>query len=190
MTRLTVGELFSERRDFLELFPLLDEVGFAKELYNDQIHRPGLALAGHVERFAYQRTQVCGQTEMSYLYNLSEKKLEKSLTTFFGFDIPLIVVTKGMVPPPRFLAFAREKEVSVFQSNLSTLEFINRLSAYLNNIFSPQTSIHGTLVDVYGVGLLYTGVSGIGKSECALDLAERGHRLVADDVVKIIKKSA
>jgi HPr kinase/phosphorylase len=189
MADLTVGALFTEKRDFLELFPLLDDIGFDRELYNDQVHRPGLALSGHTDRFAYKRTQVCGQTEMSYLYSLKENELQDCLSKFFSFDIPLIVITKGIAPPPTFLKLAREKNISVLQSNLSTIELITRVSAYLNNIFAPQTTIHGTLVDVYGVGLIYTGVSGIGKSECALDLAERGHRLVADDVVKITKKA-
>ncbi len=189
MAGIKVGRIVAERREFLELFPLLDEVGYNKILNNDQIHRPGLALAGHTERFAHKRTQVFGQTEISYLLSLSEKKLEASLSSLFSFEMPLIIITKAMQPPSRLLEFAKVHNTSILQSNLSTLELITRLSAYLQNLFSPQTTIHGSLIDVYGVGLLYTGVSGIGKSECALDLAERGHRLVADDVVKITKKA-
>ena len=189
MSGITVGRIVAEKRDFLELFPLLERIGYEKVLNNDQIHRPGLALAGYTERFANKRTQVFGQTEVSYMFNLSDKRLEECLVSLFSFDMPLIIVTKGMVPPPRFLEYAKSNNTAVLQSNLSTVELVNRLSAFLHNIFSPQTNIHGSLVDVYGVGLLYTGVSGIGKSECALDLAERGHRLVADDVVKITKKA-
>lgn len=189
MSGITVGRIVAEKRDFLELFPLLERIGYEKVLINDQIHRPGLALAGYTERFANNRTQVFGQTEISYMFSLSDSKLDECLSQFFKFEMPLIVVTKGMIPPAKFLEYARTNNTAVLQSNLSTLELFNRLSAFLHNIFAPQTTIHGSLVDVYGVGLLYTGVSGIGKSECALDLAERGHRLVADDVVKITKKA-
>jgi HPr kinase/phosphorylase len=189
MSGITVGRIVSEKKDFLELFPLLGKVGYEKVLHNDQIHRPGLALAGYTERFANNRTQVFGQTEISYMFSLSDNRLEESLEGFFKFDIPLIILTKGMIPPDKFLEYAKKNNTSVLRSNLSTLELVNRISAYLHNIFAPQTTLHGSLVDVYGVGLLYTGISGIGKSECALDLAERGHRLVADDVVKITKKA-
>jgi HPr kinase/phosphorylase len=189
MNPLIVGRLFSEKREFFEFFPLLDGVGYEKALTNSLMHRPGLALAGFTERFAHNRIQVLGQTEISYLLSLSDDQLEERMQRLFSFDIPLFIVTKGMVPPKKFLDHAIRTQTAVFQTNLSTTELITRLSIYLDNIFAPQTTIHGSLVDVYGVGLLYTGKSGIGKSECALDLVERGHRLVADDVVKITKKA-
>lgn len=189
MPVLTVGKLISEKRDFLELFPLLEGVGYEKSLKDSQIHRPGLALTGFNERFPHERTQVLGQTEISYLNSLTESELDERLANLFAFDIPLFIVTKGMVPPGRFLHYAENSNTAVLQTNLSATELIGRLSAYLINIYAPQTTIHGSLVDVYGVGLLYTGKSGIGKSECALDLVERGHRLVADDAIRIIKKT-
>lgn len=190
MTTLTIGRLLSEKREFFEFFPLLDGVGYEKALTNSLAHRPGLALAGYTERFAYNRTQVLGQTEISYLDSLSDEQIEDRLEKLFSFDIPLFIVTKGMVPPRKFLECAQKAQTAVIQTNLSTTELITRLTIYLDNIFAPQTTVHGSLVDVYGVGLLYTGKSGIGKSECALDLVERGHRLVADDVVKITKKAS
>lgn len=189
MSSVTVGKIILDKKEFLELYPLLGNAGYDKILHNDQLHRPGLALAGYTERFANSRTQVFGQTEISYMFSLSDKKLDESLKGFFNFEIPLIIITKGMAPPQKLLDYSKANDTAVLQSNLSTLELVNRLSAYLHNIFAPQTTLHGSLVDVYGVGLLYTGVSGIGKSECALDLAERGHRLVADDVVRITKKA-
>ncbi len=189
MPGLTVGKLFADKRDFLELFPLLEGVGFERELLNDQIHRPGLALGGFLERFPNKRAQVLGETEIAFLNSLGDKELEARMKLFFKYDMPLFIITKGMAPPKVFLRFAEEYRIAVLQTNLSTTELIARLSAYLHNAFAPQTTIHGSLVDVYGVGILYTGRSGIGKSECALDLVERGHRLVADDVVKISKKA-
>ncbi len=189
MPNLTIGKLLTERREFFELFPLLEGVGYDKELNNNQIHRPGLALTGFIERFPHKRVQVLGQTEIGYLNSLGDQSLSEHLDNVFAFDIPLFIITKGLTPPEIFLEYARKSGTAVLQTNLSTTEIITRLSTFLDNIFAPQTTIHGTFVDVYGIGLLYTGKSGIGKSECALDLVERGHRLVADDVVKITKKA-
>jgi HPr kinase/phosphorylase len=152
---VTVGRIYRERKKGLELTLLTNEDGLKKVIPSNEIHRPGLALAGFVDRFAGKRTQVLGETEMSFLSAKDDDR----------------------------------KGVPVFSSRLSTVEFINRLGVYLDNLFAPHTTIHGTLVDVYGVGLVYTGKSGVGKSECALDLVERGHRLVADDVVQIIRKA-
>ena len=189
MVSLTVERLLAEKREFLELFPLLEGTGFAKRLTNSQIHRPGLALAGYVERFPNSRVQVLGETEISFLNSLDENQLQDSVSRLFSFDIPLFIVTKALTPPDLFLEKAEQSEIAILQTNLSTTELIARLSSYLDNIFAPRTIVHGSLVDVYGVGMLYTGKSGIGKSECALDLVERGHRLVADDVVKIARKA-
>jgi len=190
MNNMTVGRLLSEKREFFEFFPLLNNIGYDKPLVNSLMHRPGLALAGYTERFAHNRTQVLGQTEISYLNSLDDAQLEERMQRLFSYDVPLFIVTKGMTPPKLFLDHATRTQTPVIQTNLSTTELITRLTIYLDNIFAPQTTIHGSLVDVYGVGLLYTGKSGIGKSECALDLVERGHRLVADDVVKITKKAS
>jgi HPr kinase/phosphorylase len=101
----------------------------------------------------------------------------------------MVVVTKGIAPPAELIDIAEETQTALFTTRLSTSEFITRLSLYLDALFAPTTTMHGTLVDVYGVGLLYTGRSGIGKSECALDLVERGHRLVADDMVRLTRKA-
>lgn len=189
MPRLTVEQLLKEKTEFLELYVLQGGVSLRKHIPNNNISRPGLALAGYTERFSYSRTLILGKTEISFLNSLPQKELESRLKQFFSFEIPLIVITKALEPPPALIIEAAANDVPVLQSNLTTAEFIIRVSSYLDNIFSPRTSIHGTLVDVHGVGLLYTGRSGIGKSECALDLVERGHRLVADDIVTIVKKA-
>jgi HPr kinase/phosphorylase len=189
MPQLTVEQLLKEKTEFLELYVLQGGLGLKKQIPSNNISRPGLALAGYTERFSYSRTLILGKTEISFLSSLPPKELESRLKQFFSFDIPLLVITKALEPPPALIVEAAANNVPVLQSNLTTAEFIIRISSYLDNIFAPRTSIHGTLVDVYGVGLLYTGKSGIGKSECALDLVERGHRLVADDVVTIIRKA-
>ena len=189
MDTITVGKIYREKKEGLELTLLTHEDGLKRAIPSNEIHRPGLALAGFVDRFAGKRTQVLGETEMSFLSSKDEPERKKALDNIFRFDLPCLIVTKGITPPAELLKAAERKGVPVFSSRLSTVEFINRLGVYLDSLFAPHTTIHGTLVDVYGVGLLYTGKSGVGKSECALDLVERGHRLVADDVVQIIRKA-
>jgi HPr kinase/phosphorylase len=189
MEDITVEKLYKERKDFLELTLLTAEGGLIKKILNNEIHRPGLALSGYTDRFAHERTQVIGETEISFLQSLDQSRRKELLERVFSFDIPCVIVSKNIYPPSELLEMANQVKTPVFQSRLSTTELTNRLSLYLDNIFAPNTSLHGTLVDVYGVGLLYTGKSGVGKSECALDLVERGHRLVADDIVKIIRKT-
>jgi HPr kinase/phosphorylase len=189
MENITVEKLYKERKDFLELTLLTSEDGLKKKIFNNEIHRPGLPLSGYTDRFAHERTQVIGETEISFLQSLDKEKRKKLLGKVFSFDIPCIIVSKNISPPSELLELANQVKTPIFQSRLSTTELTNRLSLYLDNIFAPNTSLHGTLVDVYGVGLFYTGKSGVGKSECALDLVERGHRLVADDIVKIIRKT-
>lgn len=189
MENITVEKLYKERKDFLELTLLTSEDGLKKKIFNNEVHRPGLALSGYTDRFAHERTQVIGETEISFLQSLDKERRKKLLEKVFCFDIPCIIVSKNISPPSELLDLANQVKTPIFQSRLSTTELTNRLSLYLDNIFAPNTSLHGTLVDVYGVGLFYTGKSGIGKSECALDLVERGHRLVADDIVKVIRKT-
>jgi len=169
---------------------LNSEEGLKKKIDSAEIHRPGLALGGFLERFPHKRTQVFGQTEMAYIFSLPKDHLVAVLEKIFAFDMPWIIISKGIMPPSELLAMADRKKTAVFVSRLSTTELVGRLSSFLDNQFAPTITVHGTLVDVYGVGLLYTGKSGVGKSECALDLVERGHRLVADDVIKITRKSA
>ena len=190
MPEITVEAVYRDRKDYLLITLLNSEEGLKKKITGAEVHRPGLALGGFLERFPHKRTQVLGQTEMTYLLSLSKEKLVAVLEKILNFDIPWIVISKGITPPNELLAMADRKKTAVFASRLTTAELISRLSVILDNQFAPTITVHGTLVDVYGVGLLYTGKSGVGKSECALDLIERGHRLVADDVIKIVRKSA
>ncbi len=189
MAGLTVAELYKEKKDSLELFVAGQRAGLKKTVDENGIDRPGLALAGFTDRFSYRRVQVLGETELVYLNSLSPEGRNASVEGMLSFDIPCIFVTKGQAVPRELLEVADSKKTAVIVSKLSTTEFIKRLDIYLDGHFAPSTTVHGTMVDVYGVGLLYTGKSGIGKSECALDLVERGHRLVADDMVKIIRRS-
>jgi HPr kinase/phosphorylase len=129
-----------------------------------------------------------GETEIGLLGSYSEAEREIAEGRLFQFQVPCIVVTKDLDVPYSFLQRAEERGIPVLGTPMSTTPFIHELTAYLDDIFAPASTTHGSLVDVYGVGLLFTGRSGIGKSECALDLVERGHRLVADDVVTIKRR--
>ncbi|UCC45257.1 MAG: HPr(Ser) kinase/phosphatase [Candidatus Zixiibacteriota bacterium] len=188
MSDFKVEKIVSERSRDLELTPLNgSSVGLDRRVHNAELHRPGLALAGFFERFANRRVQILGETEMAYMTQLADDQLKDTAEKLFVSGVPMVLISKGLAPPPVFLDVARAHNTAVYSSRLTTAVLSARLSAYLDNLFAPTTNVHGTLIDVYGVGLLYTGKSGIGKSEVALDLVERGHRLVADDVVRISK---
>jgi HPr kinase/phosphorylase len=191
MSGITVEKLYNSRNQELELTALnSNQAGMKKVIQHPDLHRPGLALTGFFERFSNKRIQVLGETEMAYMSRLSLERLAEISRQLFERDIPMVIVTKGIMPRTEFVDAADRFHTGVFSSRLTTVEVINRLSAYLEHVFAPSITVHGTLVDVYGVGLLYTGKSGIGKSEVALDLVERGHRLVADDVVRINRRGA
>lgn len=159
-----------------------------REITDKNLHRPGLALAGYVELFTYHRVQVFGNTEINYLRSLPEEARLTAFRRLFEFSIPCIVVTNGTELEPMLLDIATENEVPVFISQFETTKAYYYMSDFLDDQFAPQSVIHGAFVDVYGVGVLFIGRSGIGKSEIALDLVERGHRLVADDVVVVTQK--
>ncbi|MFQ5583587.1 MAG: HPr(Ser) kinase/phosphatase [Calditrichia bacterium] len=186
---LTVEKLYKDNRKRLNLKLISSEAGYDRVITLSELHRPGLALAGFIELFSYNRVQVLGNTEMRYLKSLNAEKKQKALQKVFEFEIPCIFVTDSNRIPTQLIVLANEKKICVFRTNYSTTAFSHLLSDYLQSHFAPRKTIHGTLVDVYGIGLLFTGRSGIGKSEISLDLVERGHRLVADDVVVVTKKS-
>ena len=185
---ITVGFLFEANKDRLHLKLLNGEVGFDREIVDKNIHRPGLALAGYVELFTYNRVQIFGNTELRYLRSLSEPDRIKSFSKLLEFNLPCIVVTNDNQLDDSLLQLATKKNIAIFQSPFETTKFIYILSDFLDDQFALQVVVHGSFVDVYGIGVLLTGRSGIGKSEIALDLVERGHRLVADDVVMITRK--
>ncbi len=189
MHKLTVKTLYDETHETLKLRLINGEYSFNKPIKEADLHRPGLALAGFVKVFTFQRVQVFGNTEMRYLDHLPAAERKKALNTVMQFDLPCIIVTEDNAIQDDFLEVARENRITIFSTPLSTMQLMHLLSDYMDIIFAPETSVHGSLVDVYGVGILFTGRSGIGKSEVALDLIERGHRLVADDVVNIFRQA-
>jgi len=185
---ITVDFFYKQAKNIGKLQLLSENADLDKKISDHNLHRPGLALAGFVDLFSYKRVQVFGNTEIWYLTQLSEKEQKKSLETIFKFDIPCIILTNDIKPPPALLKLAYEFRVPLFNSPHSTTKLIYLMSDFLDDQFSQRITLHGSFVDVYGVGICFVGKSGIGKSEVALDLVERGHRLVADDVIILTKK--
>ncbi|MGE5098769.1 MAG: HPr(Ser) kinase/phosphatase [Deltaproteobacteria bacterium] len=181
--KLTVGRLIERMRDALELEHNPATDGLDRLIESPNVSSPGLVLAGYVDRFPSRRLQVLGETEITYLKSLDPEVRRQHLATFFSFPIPCLFVTKGQQPGPDLLELAAAAGVAVICSRLKTNEFYSRIKPWLEEEFAPTTNLHGSLSDIFGVGLLFVGRSGIGKSECVLDLVERGHRLVADDLV-------
>ncbi len=153
------------------------------------INRPALQLAGFFDYFDSERIQVIGIVEYTYLCKLTPEFRQETLEKIFQYDMPCVVICRGLEPHPEMLFYARERKIPILQSEDTTSEFTGELLKWLKVELAPRTTVHGVLVDVYGEGVLITGESGIGKSEAALELIKRGHRLVADDAVEIKKVS-
>lgn len=185
---VTVGRLFRAREATLGLELLTPGVPLDGRIANPDVSSPGLSLAGYTARFPEGRTQVFGKTEMSYLATLSPEEVVERLGAVFAHDVPAVFVTRGQAVPGPFLKAAAGAGVPVFRTDMGTGDFYRSLKPHLEEVLAPVTTVHGSLADVYGIGLLFTGPSGIGKSECVLGLVQRGHRLVADDLVFVSRR--
>ncbi len=183
-----IAEILEAKRETLSLEVLTADVPLDRTASDPDITSPGLALAGHTARTPRGRMWVFGETEMSYLSAMDEEDARIRLRDLFVFDVPVVFVTKGQAVPDYFIAEARAAGVPVVRSSHSTKYFYERIKPFLEGAMAPTTTLHGSLADVYGVGLVFVGESGVGKSECVLDLVERGHRLVADDLVIATKQ--
>jgi len=188
MDNFTVQELEQSRESPFGLTLMAGRKGLKRKISHPQVQKMGLALTGFVEFVNRERLQVIGKTEMVYLGTLSPDIQREVIQQICGLDIACIVVTRGLEIPQGFLDEADRKEIPLFRTDLLTTDFIERATKFLEWKLAPTTSIHGVMMDVFGVGVLILGKSGIGKSECALDLIVRGHRLVADDMVFIQKR--
>jgi len=185
---IIVSNFLSENKKRLNLDLIAGQKGLDSIIISLELNRPGLALAGFIDLFTYNRVQLIGNTELLYLNSLQKKEKIEAFEIICQFDIPCIFFTNGKYPAPELVNVCEEKDIPLIITSLTTTEFVHLLNYYLEDIFAPSTTVHGTLMDVYGIGLLFTGRPGIGKSEVSLDLIERGHRLVADDIVHIVRK--
>jgi HPr kinase/phosphorylase len=190
MSGLIVEELEKDREYHLDLTLMAGRKGLKREITHSQVQKMGLALTGFVRFIDPKRLQIIGNTEMAYLKTLPLEQQEKVVRQICHLDLFCLVITRNLEIPELLLLEADEKGIPLFRTSLRSFDFIERVTKFLEEKLASTTSIHGVLIDVFGVGILILGKSGIGKSECALDLILRGHQLVADDMVYIQKRSS
>jgi len=185
---IRVDSLLEARDAGLALELVGGKGGLGRRISGPRIQKPGLALTGYTAYVHAERLQVLGLTEISYLRSVEPEKRRMGLETLCALEPSCVVVTRGLEVPQELVAGGDRHEVPIFSTPLMSSVFINRVTKWLEDRLAPTTSVHGVLIDVLGVGILLLGKSGIGKSEAALDLVLRGHRLVADDIVEIRKR--
>ncbi len=169
----------------LELTVLAGEEALDQRILHPRVQKPGLAFAGYYPYIKPGRIQIVGESEIEYLKTLDEAERRRRFDHISGLPVPGFVVTKGLPPPPGFLSRCRDRGMPLLSSTALSSTVIKRLSWFLEEHLVPSTQVHGVFLDVYGLGVLLIGESGVGKSECALDLITRGHSLVADDRVTV-----
>jgi HPr kinase/phosphorylase len=188
MAGLSIKELLGEKEAGLDLELLAGQAGLEKLVKVPRIQKPGLALAGYTTSLHPDRVQVLGATELTYLSSLTHSKAVQNIQKLCDLPICCLVITKGQNPPDYLIEEVESRGIPLLRTHHQSSTFISLITRFLEERLLPATTVHGVLVDVLGVGVLLMGKSGIGKSECALDLILRGHRLVADDVVKVRMK--
>jgi len=183
-----VRDFYYQFKDELSLALRTPESSLCTEIIEANLHRPGLALAGFTGVYSYQRVQIVGTTEWSYLESVGADKRKEIFARLQDYRSPLWVLTHNAGLHEELMQMCLSQNVPIITTSRETLDFCTEVQDILEDWFAPYCSVHASLVDVYGVGMLYVGESGVGKSECVLDLVERGHRLVADDIVHLIRK--
>jgi len=188
MISIQVADLLHDNEYNLNVELVAGRKGLIKKITIPRIQKPGLALTGDTSNLHSGRLQVFGKSEISFLQSLPKQKLQQILQKICKVDLACMVVSRGNPIPETLVQESEKNNIPLFSTNLLTSTFVNRVTRFLEDKLTASTTLHGVLVDVFGVGILIIGKSGIGKSECALDLILRGHRLVTDDVVEIKKK--
>jgi HPr kinase/phosphorylase len=190
MNFITVKEFYNDNKARFGLKSLGGEENLSKKkIIISDINRPGLALSGFYDYFPYERMQVFGKTEFTYLKKLGREKANKVLVDIFEKNICCAVIARDLEAPFNFLKIAKKYRTPVMSTSMFTTKFISSAMIYLEKKLAPKITIHGTFTDVYGIGVMIIGKSGIGKSEIAIELIKRGHRLVADDLIEVTKLS-
>lgn len=182
---VTVEEFFKVNEKALKLKLIGTDAGFARKISEPSVNRPGLALSGFFTYFAYKRIQVIGNSEQSFLEGLDPKLCAARFSQLCTWDIPCIVIARGHRLPGELVQIANQAGISIFQTSMITMKFINAATIKLEWAFSPTLLLHGCMVDVQGIGTLIQGKSGCGKSESVIGLLQRGGSLVADDAVRM-----
>jgi len=185
---ITVQNLFEDNKEILSLSLVAGFNGMKRNILNDYINRPAFVLIGYSEFFPKNSVQILGNREINFLKKLAKEERNMAIENLFSFDFPCMIIARGYRPFKRMKEICNTHEIPLFVSPEVTHEIQKTLHFYLEDKLAPSKVLHGTLVDVYGIGLLFMGKSGIGKSETALDLVVRGHRLVADDLVRVKRR--
>lgn len=187
--QIAVQDLLNEKQAEWDLEVLAGARGLAScQVVTSDVNRPGMALAGYTGVFLSERIQIVGSTELQYLAAQPEPAATAAILRLLALHPTCTIVTKNLSVPDIWLATAEREGIPVLRTPRDTTPFIHDLSAFLDFRLAPEDFVNGELVDIFGIGLLITGESGIGKSECALDLVDRGHRLIADDLVKVLRR--
>jgi len=182
---ITVNEFYEKLKKKLRLRLIAGSKGIDRPITVAELNRPGLALAGYCDYFADKRIQVLGKVEMTYLEKMEPHLRYERLKIIFGKKVPCIVLARRMKPSEELLSIAQEHNIPVIRSPYMTMKFINQATLFLEDSFAPTITYNGDEVEVFGVGVLIIGKSGVGKSETTLGLISKGHRLVADDIVRL-----
>lgn len=185
MKKFKIYDLIAETQKKLHLIQINDGVGNEAEINSSVLNIPGLELTGFWEDFPAHKLQIFSKKEMHFINTLSPTAMESVFKKMFSYKIPAVIFVDISEIPPIIIELANEKNIALLKTDQNIMQFLQDAGTYLYTRFAPSIDIHGGLVDLYGVGILLTGESGIGKSEIALEIVERGHRLVADDVVNI-----
>lgn len=183
-----VSELLSDTATPLNLHVIAGREGLTNRVNFPKIQKPGLALTGFTQYIKPGRVQILGESELSFLMQLDQQRREEVLRQICALDIACFIVTRGLTPPPELIDESEKRRIPVMITQAVTSICIEKVTAFLSDVLAPKTYLHADLLDIFGLGVLLIGESGIGKSECALDLIVRGHRLISDDIV-IIKKT-
>lgn len=182
---VTVHKFYTEQMSGLGLHLLAGATGLKRIIREPTVNRPGLALAGFKKYFAPRRMQVIGNVETAYLRSLEPALRRQRYAEVFKWKVPCVVLCRGIKPDKDLIQAAEAADTPVFQTSLVTMKFINLATIALEALFAPRTQVHGSMVDIQGVGVIIQGESGIGKSEAVLGLLERGHSMVTDDITRL-----
>ncbi len=183
-----VEDLYNRHKERLDLELVTANVSLKRRIKVPEVHRPGLSLAGYLKNYVNQRLLIFGRVEIDFLRDLEREVCIERLKNILVSSMPAIIISRRLRPPKELLKLCEKNSIPVFRTSFKTMNLISRLTLLLNEEFSPTMSCHGTLVEVFGVGVLIQGDSAVGKSEAALGLIERGHRLISDDIVKVKKR--
>jgi len=187
---ITVEELLKEKKKDFKLKILYGNKFLKRKIRVSEVNRPGLAVAGFLEKFRYERVQIIGKGEYYYCISNPYDKIFKNLNSMLSLgEVPCVIITGGYKPNKAIIDAVKKNNVPLLITPLQSADFIRELTIYLDDKLAPSTTIHGVLVNVYGLGVLICGKPGIGKSECAIELLKRGHILVSDDVVEVKRRA-